>query len=91
MGFRSNTPKPNFQKFEMNFDEQTLSIGDAFDGACELLEEKGLRNANEEPPVTVILNNFQQGDNGMRVPGCIVYIGATPEEVTNDLFLMQQK
>jgi hypothetical protein len=87
-GFRSSRNTVKFEKFEI--EEAVPTMGDAFDGACTLLEEKGLSNDNSSAPVTIVINNFHQGENGQRIPGCLVYIGATPEEVTNDLLLMQK-
>jgi hypothetical protein len=88
MGFRSQK-KANFEKFEI----ETLveHMGDAFEGACTVLEEKGLDTNNADPEVTIILNNGTQGDSGKRLTTCIIYVGATPEQVTNDLFIAQQK
>ena len=88
MSFRSEK-KPKFERFEL--EEPIENMTDVFDTALGGIEEKGLDNNNEEPPVTIILSNDIQGPNGKRLTHCIVYIGATPEEVTNDLFLKQQK
>ena len=88
MGFR-NEKKATFEKFEL--EEPADNMEDVFEAALGGLEEKGLSGSNEEPSVTIVLSNHLQGDNGNRLTTAIIYVGATPEQVTNDLFLMQQK
>jgi hypothetical protein len=88
MGFRSNNVK-KFEKIEL--EEPLESMGNVFDGVCTALEERGLDTRNGDPEITIVLNNGIEGPNGKRLTRCVFYIGATPEEVVNDLFLTQQK
>lgn len=80
MGFRK---QGNFERFETEVPVDTLE--DAFNGALDGLEEKGLNNANEEPVVTIVLTNNTKGTDGQRKTSCIVYLGATTQEIANDL------
>jgi hypothetical protein len=88
MGFRNEKVK-KFEKIEL--EEPLESMGNVFDGVCTTLEEMGIDTKNTDPEITVVLNNGIEGPDGKRLTRCVFYIGATPEEVVNDLFLTQQK
>ena len=80
MGFRT---VGKFERFETEMPVETLE--DAFDGALQGIEEKGLTNDNNEPAVTIVLTNNVLGTDGQRKTNGIVYIGATMQEIANDL------
>lgn len=80
MGFRT---VGKFERFET--EQPVDSLEDAFNGALEGLEAKGLNNDNSEPCVTIVLTNNILGGDGQRKTNCIVYLGATPQEVAEDL------
>lgn len=88
MGFRSTNANPAFESLEIS--EETTNMGNAFNGVCDILEQRGLANRNGEAPVTVILSNFQDGPQGEKIIFAKVYIGASPEQVTQDLLTQQQ-
>ena len=80
MGFRA---VGKFERFETEVPVETLE--DAFNGALNGIEEKGLTNDNNEPVITIVLTNNMLGTDGQRKTNCVVYIGATMQEIANDL------
>lgn len=73
----------SFERFEIN--EPQPSLGDMFDSILEMIDEKGISGANTEPEVCVILRTNIKADDGLRSGTAIIYIGATPQEIAEDL------
>jgi hypothetical protein len=80
MGFRT---VGKFKRFET--EEPVETIEDAFNGALGGIEGEGLNNVNEEPCTTIVMTNNVLGGDGQRKTNCIVYIGATMQEIAEDL------
>lgn len=61
------------------------NLEDAFFGALEELEKRGMEGSNNEPEVTMVIRNTKPGLDGTRKVDCIVYLGASLQEISNDL------
>jgi len=75
-----------FQRFEAN---DILNFEDGLNGGLDLLEDNGITGTGNEPNLTIILrqNGKLQGD--IKLVDAVVYIGATPQEIANDLNQLQ--
>lgn len=83
MSLRSKqTDKVDFQRFE---DEGMASFEDAFDGAINAVEQTGVQGNNSDPETIIVLRDGQRGPDGDRLVQAIVYIGATIQQVAEDL------
>lgn len=72
-----------FQRFEAN---DISSFEDALQGALNELEGQGLAGISGEPDVAIVLRQTGRlTPDGDKLLDAIVYIGATKEEISNDL------
>lgn len=72
-----------FERFETETPVSDLET--TLNGILEELEKQGMTGANGDPEICIILRNNIQGDDGFRMTTAITYIGATPQEVADDL------
>lgn len=80
------TVQPKFQRIEA---EDQASFMDAFDAGLGELEKLGLNGLEGEPKVSIVLQQsttiLKVTSNGTKAVNIIVYVGATNEDIANDL------
>lgn len=74
--------RAKFQRFEAN---NCDSFEDALAGALQLLEGQGLAGVEGEPDVTIVFKQGAVSSVGDKLVDTVVYLGATKEEITNDI------
>jgi hypothetical protein len=57
----------------------------ALNGALDTVEQQGIQGTNEDPETIIVLRDGQKGPDGDRLVQAIVYIGATIQQVAEDL------
>ena len=82
MSLRKSGAVVGFDKFDA---ENIPDFETALNDAISVLEEKGMEGKNQEPEVTIVLRNTVQARDGFRAINATVYIGATTQDVAQDL------
>jgi hypothetical protein len=72
-----------FERFET--DVPASDSETAMDAIISELEARGMVGANTEPEICMIMRNNIPGEDGFRNVTAIVYVGATLEEIAEDL------
>lgn len=73
------------KKLQVVDSNDCASCGDAVEGAMNYFEENKLEGKEGEPDITVVIRSNKTNADGFRNYDCHAYIGATKEEVLNDL------
>lgn len=72
-----------FERFEIDTPQE--SMGDMFDAILDEIDKREISGANTEPEVCIVMRSNIQGGDGLRLNTAIVYLGATPQEIGDDL------
>jgi len=72
-----------FERFET--DTAASDPETALDAIFDELESRGMKGSNDEPEVCIVMRNNLPGEDGIRNTTAIVYVGATLQEIADDL------